>query len=161
MIVLLLFVLDRLVHAFFHVPLLFSVLVYVVYRLLQNELCWYSVGWYIALICLLLEDYLQCGRFGFVVLVTFPLFLMVAGLRHKLFYAKSVLFGVFITLFFIIYDQVVQGMVLGRWALNDVTSSKILINLTVGYVIFWGMRGNRFLLAKKRKVWTPSRKDAS
>jgi len=161
MIALLLLVADCIAHALFHVPVLYSVLVYAIYRLLRDEECWYSPGWYVALVCLLLEDFILWGRLGLTFMVLCPLVLLVMLLRHKLFHAKTLLFTGFITLFFMLYDSLINQVVLGHFALNGVTISKILINLVLGYAIFWGTRGNRSLLVKGRKVWTPNRKDAS
>lgn len=161
MIILLCLLLDAVVHAVCGKSLVQLTLVYTAYCLLSDEESLRNVGWYGAVFFVLIEDYMLYGRCGMALFALVPLFCMVCLLRHRLFQARSVLFFFIVIGFLGVYDVIVRYVLFLENPLNSVTISRILINLILGYVIFWGTQGNRSLQRKGRKVWTPSRKDAS
>lgn len=118
----------------------------------------------ITVFAFLLHDFAMHGRFGLALIFLAPAWLIISRLKYTLLNASWILIALSITAFFIVENLVLYACLDGYQPSLFVTSVKIFINIAIGYVVFWGMRGNRSLVAKARrgrKVWTPNRMDAS
>lgn len=112
----------------------------------------------------LLVDFAQYGRFGLGLIFLLPAYFLLTRLKNTLFGAQLFVLTVCVVSFALWEYAFTEGFLFGRVAPVFVTNVKIFINLVLGYVVFWGVRGNRFFtrfLVRGRKVWTPNRIDAS
>jgi|GEM_PF-5383490 len=102
-----------------------------------------------------LTDFAAHGIIGMAFIYLIPTIFILLRLKTMLVHGAAwLVFGGFLAFF--IYEALVCG--------GSVTITKISFNLVVGYLTLLGLRGNRGLRSqtvKSRKVWTPSRKDAS
>jgi len=161
---LLLFTLDFVVAALLQQWLVFGLLSYYVLLILHPRgqerwgLIWTSF------LLLLLQDFARYDRFGLGLLSILPILLIISRYKYALLQAQRILFPLSLGLFFIVDYYVGNYVIRGDFHLLPVTIGKILINLVIGYVILWGLQGNRSSLTSVRggrKVWTPNRMNAS
>jgi len=109
----------------------------------------------VAATAFLITDFAVHGSFGQGFLYVIPAFFLLN--RLKVLLVHGAVWLVFIGF---------SGFFLYEWLLcpASVTLARIVINFILGYIILLGLRGNHSFLPRGRrgrKVWTPSRKDAS
>ena len=145
-----------------HQWIFYSTLVYFFLLLLQRPYKEHYGLAGIAFVALLLHDFAIHGQCGLIVLFIIPWIWTMEKMRYTLLHAHLMLCSISIVLFFIVENIVFYRFIEEIPLSWGVTSIKIFINLLIGYVVLWGMQSNRSLVSTKgRKVWTPSRKDAS
>jgi len=161
MIALFFFLFDFIVHVACDQWFSNSLLVYFMYRNLQEEALWKP--WQ-CMVLLLLQDFFLHGRFGLGLICFIPLLLVIKGVKvvvHKYWW---MVVGYLLLPWFIILEM----LVIKNWLFMQNIGVKSTLEPIFGTIIlmstliFFGTLGNRFLsvLDKKRKVWTPNRKDA-
>ena len=103
----------------------------------------------------MLTDFAAHGIMGMGFIYLVPTIFILLRLKTMLVHGAAwLVFGGFLAFF--VYEALVCR--------GSVTITKISFNLVVGYLTLLGLRGNRGLRSRavrSRKVWTPSRKDAS
>ena len=110
---------------------------------------------------LLLEDCFLYHRFGLILLFLLPVVMFVKTVKPTLSRPFFCLFPLVILLFAAFDVLLINTVVMGYKASFIMTMRKFFANLVVGIVAFWCLWGNRSLVTKERKVWTPHRQDAS
>lgn len=144
--------------------IVYSLMAYFVVYFVRTDQVKFDLTLSVCLIGLMLQDFIVYGLVGVGLLFWIPVFFLIARVRGSLLHAAWLLFTVILISFFIAENSVFCRFILARQPSILVTIMKIFINLIIGYVVFWGSLGNRSLskiMVRGRKVWTPSRKDAS
>lgn len=116
----------------------------------------------ISLVLLVAQDFYFYDRCGLILVYLIPL-ILVAHIINRIVISPALLLPFLTSYFFLIESFMIKNYLFLQSIPIDVTIQKILINIVVGYLVLWGVRGNRSFsskIGKGRKVWTLNRKDA-
>ncbi len=155
MLILLALFIDFLAASFFSSWIIHTVLGYLLARIVLpvEHTPWGVI--FIASTAFMVTDFAAHGVFGLGLLYLIPTMLVL--LRLKVMLAQGATWLIFLGFcLFFIYESALCGA--------HVTIVQIISNLVVGYLTLLGLRGNRAPRPRAsgmRKVWTPSRRDAS
>ncbi len=155
MLILLALITDFFIASLGHSWIMHSTLAYLLARvtLPAEKTPWVSI--LLASTAFLLTDFVANGIFGIGFLYLIPMLAVLLRLKTVLVHGATWLVLIGFCGFFA-YEAFVCG--------GQVTIIEITINLAVGYLTLLGLRGNRVSRPRAsgmRKVWTPSRRDAS
>jgi fatty acid desaturase len=161
---LLLLLTDFTLYVFMNRWLISTVLVYFIIEMMRPKDEQKKIALYSLFIALLLEDCVQFGRFGLVIVAIAPIFIFSNSVKHNLLHGTWILTFLGVVIFYLFENIMIYRFIYGLDQDFFVTIIKIFTNLIVGYSVLLGMRDNRLLSVfthKGRKVWTPNRKSAS
>ncbi len=156
---------DFLCAALFQEWLVYSTLAYLIASIITLRQPEKKATFWITVNAFLLLDFAIYGRFGLGLIYFLFVLFAIRVLKTALLKGDKALFFACLTLYFVMENALWFNLLMYQPQPFLVTTIKIFINLVVGYVTLWGMQGNRSLrpvsVIRGRKVWTPSRKDAS
>ena len=163
MLAILLFFLDLLAAVYCEQWVIFSLLSFFIFKLVASDFTYKFTSFWLPLILLLIQSFLITGRFGLSLLYLLPMIFLAARCRGILLNSSAILPFVFIITAILAESvgfKLLLDLPLGTFF---VTIMKIFVNLGLESLILLGTRGNRCLpfYGKGRKVWTPSRMNAS
>ncbi len=167
MIPLLLFTLDFLLYALMGSWVVSTLFVYFTIKLVLTKSPLTSWRFfYVPLVLLLLQDCFTNDRFGLALFYVIPMIYGVLLGRQIMLRPKVFLPYIFVTLAVIMDVFVIKKMLFCKNISYTATLFKIFVTIITTYTMLVGIQGSRFLSGfykrhKKRKVWTPNRKDAS
>jgi len=162
MLAILLFFLDLLAFTYFEQWVIFSLLAFFIFKLVSVNFSYKFTSFWLPISLLLIQSFLLTGVFGLSLLYLLPMILIANHCRRVLLNSSVILPLIFIVIA-VLAENVGFKLLLGLpIATFFVTIMKILVNLGLESLILLGTRGNRCLpYGKGRKVWTPSRMNAS
>lgn len=167
MIVLLFFLLDFLLYALMGSWIVSTLFIYFTIRLVltRNPLTSWRF-FYAPLTLLLLQDCFINDRFGLALFYVIPMIYGVLLGRKIILRPKVFLPYLFVVFAIIIDTLVIKKILFCKNISCTATLFKIFVTIIATYTMLVGIQGSRFLsyfykYHKKRKVWTPNRKDAS
>jgi len=163
MLAILLFFLDLLAYVYCEQWVFLSLLCYFIYKLVAADFSYKFMSFWLPLGLLLVQSSLITGRFGLSLVYLLPMILIAARCRGILLNSSSILPFIFILTALLAENvgfKLLLGLPMGTFF---VTIMKIFVNVGIESLILLGTRGNRCLpfYGKGRKVWTPSRMNAS
>lgn len=155
------FILDIICFSFFGQWLVCSTLVYLIAQLVRPKTSDQYGQAFLPAFLFLIIDFAMHERFGISLLFLLPAYFVIKHAKDALLKAQPILLTLSVISFFLIQNVVFYRFLMGFDHPIFVTNVKIFINLIIGSLILWGMQGNRSLVVRGRKVWTPNRMDAS
>ncbi len=145
------FFLDFLAFAFLSKWVVHSLLVYFIVLQLKKrgEEAFFSFFFCFPLFLLLIQDLFFSGRVGISFVFLLPILFCARQVRFLLIPAIAIFVPIFLIFAMASQDFFIKGWLLGQNIHFYSTIIKIFINIIIGYMVLWCMRGNRSLASFK------------